>query len=102
MSGPEIPGLRLLRQTGFSQPHDPAFPFKLVLNFSPPEFMVMTFVLLYGGSEVIEVQGMTLEALQEFITRNNFRTHPRLRHLTITGPEGEIEKCTCRAANEAP
>jgi hypothetical protein len=32
-----------------------------------------------------------VDALHQFINRNDFRNHPRLRRLTITGPEGEIE-----------
>ena len=88
-----IPGVRLLRHqgAGINQPFDPAFPFKLTVNFSPPEFMVLTFVMLYGGSEVIEVQGMDEDCLRQFIRANKFCDHPRFRHLVLTGPQGEIE-----------
>lgn len=89
-----LPGLRLVRHVGagIRQPQDPTYPFMLTINRSPPEFMDLAFIMLNGGSEIIEVQGMTEEALQEFITVNNFRTHPRLRHITLVGPGGEIEK----------
>lgn len=99
----EIPGIRLVRHVGanFSRPDDPSFPFKLTVNCSPPEFMTFAFVGLFGGSEVIEVQGMDVEALQKFVDVNGFRTHPRLRHLTIDGPDGQIERFTREDARAA-
>ncbi len=66
-------------------------PFKLEANFRPPSFMEVTFALIHGGSEEIVVRGDTKEALDELITRNNLRTHSRLRWLKITGPEGVVE-----------
>lgn len=67
-------------------------PFKLEMNLSPPEFMEVAFVSLYGGSELVTVRSMTLESLQRFVEVNGHRTHPRLRTLVITGPEGVIEE----------
>jgi len=67
-------------------------PFKLEANFSPPLFMDLAFVFLYGGSEEIVVRGETLEALNKLIEVNNLRTHPRLRRITITGPDGIVEQ----------
>ena len=89
-----IPGLKLIRQNSkqVNNPDDPSFPFKLEVSFSPPEFMEFTFVSLYGGTEEIAVRGMTEEALKKFVEKNGFRTHPRLIRLTITGPDGIIEK----------
>ena len=54
--------------------------------------MIVAFIGLYGGSEDIVVRSMTKEALDEFIKENDLRTHPRLRRLTITGPDGFEEK----------
>lgn len=60
-------------------------------TFSPPEFMTMAFIGIYGGSETVSVIGMTREALEEFVTANEFKTHPRVLRLTITHrPDGEI------------
>lgn len=91
MSDRIIPGLKLIYQTGGQRlPDDPSFPFKLEANFRPPEFMNVAFVLMHGGSEEIVIRGMTKEALDEFIKENQLLTHPRLRRLTITGPDDKI------------
>lgn len=80
-----IEGIKLIYQTGgANEPDDPSYPWKLYANFSPPEFMVMAFVGLYGGSEEIVVRGKTKEALEEFVKVNDLRRHPRLRRLEIT------------------
>lgn len=81
--------LKLIRVTGqVNTPDDLSFPFKLEVNLSPPEFMSMTFVMLYGGSEDVVVRAMTKEALDTFIDEKGLRTHPRLRRIVITGPDG--------------
>ncbi|MFZ5365938.1 MAG: hypothetical protein ACOZBZ_01460 [Patescibacteria group bacterium] len=86
-----IPGLKLIYQTGGTNiADDPSMPYRLDANFRPPEFMEVAFVLMHGGSEEIVVRGMTREALEEFVEANDFKTHPRLRRLTITGPDGEV------------
>jgi len=89
-----IPGLKLIHHdaSGVNLPDDPSFPFKLEGNFSPPEFMNVAFVLMHGGSGEIIVRAMTKEALDKFIEVNSFRTHPRLRRMTITGPNGLVEQ----------
>ena len=79
---------------GINNPDDESFPFKLEANFRPPQFMIVAFVGLYGGSEEFTVRGMTKEVLEKFIDENDFRNHPRLRKLTITGPEGEVLSIT--------
>ena len=84
-----IPGIKLIYQTGaIRQPEDPNMLYKLEADFRPPEFMLMAFVGLYGGSEEIVVQGESLEALDKLIKSNDLERHPRLRRLTITGPNG--------------
>lgn len=84
-----IPGLKLIRHnaSGVNEPDDPSYPYKLEANFRPPEFMNVAFVMLHGGSEEIVVRGKTREALEKFVEVNKLNTHPRLRELTITGPE---------------
>jgi len=90
----EIAGLKLIRHNaiGVNRPDDPTHPFKMELNCRPPEFMDFTFVAIHGGSEEVVVRGMTKEAIDEFVELNHFRQHPRLRSLTITGPDGILEQ----------
>jgi hypothetical protein len=85
----DIPEIKLIKHNagGVSEADDPSFPFKLEASFSPPSFMAVTFVMMHGGSEDIVVRGMTQEALERFVDANSLRSHPRLRSLTITGPE---------------
>jgi hypothetical protein len=78
--------------SGVNEPDDPAMPFKLEASLRPPEFMAFAFIGLYGGSEDIVVRSETKEALEKFLGANELRRHPRLRRLTITGPEGVIEQ----------
>lgn len=89
----EIEGLKLIRLTGrVNIPDDTSYPYKLSVNCSPPEFMDVTFIMLHGGSEEIVLRGMTRAAIDEFIKRNDLRTHPRLRWLVITGPNDKREE----------
>lgn len=89
-----IEGLKLIHLTGcgISQADDPSYPYKLEVNFSPPELMQVTFVMLHGGSEELVVRGMTREAIDRFVAKNDLRRHPRLRWAIITGPEGAREE----------
>lgn len=90
----EIKGIKLIRHNaaGINLTDDPSFPFKLEVSFRPPEFMDVAFVFMHGGSEEIVVRGLTLEALEEFSKVNNLERHPRLRRLTITGPNGVVRE----------
>jgi hypothetical protein len=65
-------------------------PYRLDVNLRPPEFMDMTFVMIYGGSEEVVVRGASRRALGSFIRANHLSRHPRLRQLTITGPNGVV------------
>lgn len=89
-----IPGIKLIRHNAgnVNNPDDPTMPWKLEAHLRPPEFMIFAFIGLYGGSEEIIVRAETREALEKFIEANDFRTHPRLRRLTITGPDGIVEQ----------
>ena len=99
-----IPGLKLIRHNASNAdlPDDPSLPFKLEANFSPPEFMIVTFIGLFGGSEELVVRSVTKEALDQFMTGQDLRRHPRLRHLTITGPDGIIEQIPKSAKETSP
>jgi len=67
-------------------------PHKLTVNLRPPDFMQVTFICLYGGSEELIVRATTRAALDRFISQNNLTQEPRLRSLVITGPEGVTEE----------
>lgn len=84
-----IEGLKLIRLTTarINEPDDPSYPYKLDVNLSPPELMQVTFVMLHGGSEELVVRSMSREAIDKFIEANDLRLHPRLRRMTITGPD---------------
>jgi hypothetical protein len=93
----EIQGLKLVWYTGGRErvPEAPIaqdYPYKLEVNFSPPELMTVAFVMLHGGSEELVVRGKTREALEQLVKRNSFRDHPRLRWLRISAPDGSVEE----------
>jgi hypothetical protein len=83
-----IPGLRVIYQTGQRNPRldesPDMFPFRIEMNFSPPQFMEVAFIMLHGGSEEIIIRATSLEAIHKLIDTNDIRTHPRLRYLKIT------------------
>jgi hypothetical protein len=89
-----IEGLKLIRLNSLriNEPDDPSYPYKLEVNLSPPELMQVTFIMLHGGSEEMVVRAMTRDAIDQFIEVNNLRHHPRLRRMSITGPEGSREE----------
>lgn len=93
MSDLIIPGLKLIHHTGGANlPDDPSFPWKLEINLSCPQLMDFSWILEYGDLEEIVVRSMTKEALDKFVDRNKYCAHPRLRHFTITGPDGVMER----------
>jgi len=89
-----IPGFKIIRHNAgrVSIPDDPSFPFKLVANFIPPQFMDVAFAMMYGGSEEIVIRSMKKETLDAFVVMHELRTHTRLRRITITGPDGFKEE----------
>jgi hypothetical protein len=89
-----IEGLKIIRLNshGIHAPDDESYPYKLVVNLSPPELMSVAFVMLYGGSEELILRGKTRMAIDQFIARNDLRRHPRLRWMTIEGPDGAKEE----------
>lgn len=92
--GEVIDGLKLIRLTGYkiNEPDDPSYPYRLMVNLSPPQLMQVAFIMLYGGSEEMVMRGKTREAIDQFIEKNDFRRHPRLRWMTIEGPNGTKEE----------
>jgi hypothetical protein len=89
-----IEGLKLIRlnSSRVNEPDDPSYPYKLEVNLSPPELMQVAFVMLCGGSEELVVRALTRDAIDQFIQQNDLRRHPRLRRMTITGPDGTREE----------
>lgn len=93
----QIEGLKLIRlnSAGINEPDEPnasGYPYRLEVNLSPPELMLVAFVMLHGGSEIMVMRGKTRDAINQFIELNNLRHHPRLRRMTITGPDGLPEE----------
>lgn len=93
-----IEGLKLiqLNSARVNEPDDPSYPYKLVVNLSPPELMQITFIMLHGGSEELIVRAKTREAIDRFVAQNDLPRHPRLRRMTITGPDGAREEVVRR------
>lgn len=92
----EIPGLKLIQHNaaGVYNSDDHSLPWKMEANFRPPSFMEVTFISLYGGSEIIIVRGKDKQAIDIFLELNNLKNHSRLRSIKITGPDGFIEEIT--------
>jgi len=92
----EIAGLKVIYANTYRiderASEDPKeFPWKLHCNFRHADFMVVAAVCLYGGSEEFILRAKTREALEEAITTNEWRGHPRLRRMTLTHPDGKEE-----------
>lgn len=96
MSNVNIEGLKLIRHNAqrYETDDDPSYPFRLDVNLRPPEFMRVAFIMLHGGSEEVVVRAMSRAIVDEFIEVNDLRRHPRLRRITITGPDGATEEIT--------
>lgn len=93
----QIDGLRLVYLTGAKlngseDRDDTGYPYRLEVNLRPPELTDVAFIMLYGGSEEIVVRSSTRQAIDQFVDMNEFRKHPRLRRMTITGPDGMREE----------
>jgi hypothetical protein len=82
-------GVKLIYKTGGTrQPENPSMHYKLEANFRPPEIMLVRFISLYGGNAELIIQGISRKALDKLIKANNLEHHPRIKSLTITGPNG--------------
>ena len=91
----QIEGLKLIYKTGgIDLSDDPSYPWKLEAFFRPSEFMRVAHITLYGGDERIVVRGRTREALLQFVELNGLNIHPRLRRLSVSGPDVESKSAT--------
>ncbi len=90
---PDDSELKLIRlnSSNVDVPDDPSLPFKLEAVFSPPEFLIVAFICMHGGSEELVVRARTKETMDTFIATEYLRQHPRLRRLIVTGPDGVLE-----------
>jgi len=91
MSDPQIKIIRHL-PSRVDLPDDKAMPFRVEVNLRPPEFMGVAFAMLYGGSEEIVARCGSREAVDRMLTRDDLLSHPRLRWVKITGPDGVVER----------
>ena len=83
--------VKLIKHTGeCDHPDDPSLPFKLHLVMRPPGFMIVTWVMLYGGVEGVIVRGRTLEALSAWMNDSELKTHPRFLRYTITDGDNAV------------
>ena len=90
---PSIEGVKLISLTGqFDEPDDETYPWKLEINFRPPEFLIVAFVMMHGGTEKLVVRGMSRELLEQFWEAEDLTFHPRLREMIFTGPDGVAEE----------
>lgn len=94
--------VKIIKVTGqHMQPDDPSLPFKLELSLRPPEFMIVAFVLLHGGTEDVVARAATLGDLTEWMDENKLKTHIRLSRYTITDGDGKVVDSFDRHARTA-
>jgi hypothetical protein len=92
-----LDGLRLIRLNSASvderdEDYASDYPYKLDVNLAPPDLMIVAFVMLHGGSEELIVRGKTRDVIDQFVALNDLQHHPRLRRMTITGPDDHHEE----------
>lgn len=71
-------------------PDDPSLPFKLEVILRPPEFLELTWIGLYGGSEDIVARGDSAEELLVWADTYGLKNHTRLRRYAITDSDGKV------------
>jgi hypothetical protein len=70
---------------------DPSLPFLLELVMRPPEFMIVAFVSMHGGTEEVVARGDTAQELKDWMREHGLDTHPRLsRWRIVEGPERKL------------
>src|ERR1044071_8302464 len=96
------PGIKIIRHelSGINEPDDSSLPFMVHVNLSPPDFMNVAFVMLYGGSEEIVARCADRAAVDRLLDSNELRTHPRLRWIRIKGPDGNVEEIGRKRAQQ--
>ena len=77
----------------------PSLPFKLEVVLRPPEFLEVTWLGLYGGSEDIVARGDSAEELSVWADEHGLKDHIRLRRYAITDSEGKVVESWDRESN---
>ena len=90
MTDAEIKIIRHL-PSGIDVADDPSLVFLVEVNLRPPEIVSVTFIMRCGGSEQLVARCATRVAVDRFLDRTEFRDHPRLRWIKVTGPDGTVE-----------
>lgn len=99
MTDPETdPEIKIIRHlpSRIDIADDPSLAFRVEVNLRPPEFMGVTFVMLYGGSEEIFARCADRVAVDRFLDRTELRSHPRTRWIKVMGPDGAVETVLAR------
>jgi hypothetical protein len=87
---PANPDLKLIHHNlgRYAVEDDPSYPFRLDVKITNAGvFMEFAVMMIYGNYETLCVRGRTREALEQFVEKNQLRTHPRLISLEIIEPE---------------
>jgi len=83
--------VKLILHTGECQhADDPSRPYRLELVMRPPEFMIVAFVGIHGGTEDVVARGDTAQELVDWMTEKGLTDHPRLIRWKITGPSNFV------------
>ena len=88
-----IDGVKIIRHlpSKIDIADDPTLPFKVEVSMRPPKFMIVTFVMVFGGSEDVIARGSTRELIDSFLDKSGLRGHPRLRWIRLTSPDGSVK-----------
>ncbi|MCK9567553.1 hypothetical protein M0R72_01225 [Candidatus Pacearchaeota archaeon] len=83
--------VKLIRHTSeCDHSDDPIMPFKLEMVLKVPEFMEVTWVCLYGGTEEIVARGDSVEELHAWMEEHSLKTHPRMSRYAIANNDGVV------------
>lgn len=85
--------LKLIKHTDeCDRPDDPTLPIKLEVVLSPPKFMQVAWIGMYGGSEEIIARSDNLEELNSWMEEFGLKNHIRLIRYEITDGGVVVEK----------
>jgi hypothetical protein len=83
--------VKLIKHTGeYDYPDDPSLPFRLEMVLRPSGFMVVTWALLYGGSEYIVARGDSAEELSSWMAEHGLKNHSRLVRYSIVNSNSKV------------
>jgi len=91
-----IPGLRLIKHkaSGIDLPDDLSYRYCLAVVLRLPEFKPFAGIAIFDGTEQIVLLGSALDAVHEFMDRNQIKDHPSLAryHIVDRATNSIIEK----------